>query len=89
MLRAGEEVYLAAHRSTLEETPARVWSQPDLAEVLTRSVEAWRSWSAIHQAYDGPWADLVHHSGIVLQGLSFQPSGAIIAARGPQSPSLS
>jgi GH15 family glucan-1,4-alpha-glucosidase len=80
MLRAGEEVYLAAHRSTLEETPARVWSQPDLAEVLTRSVEAWRSWSAIHQAYDGPWADLVHHSGIVLQGLSFQPSGAIVAA---------
>ena len=80
MLRAGEEVYLAAHRSTLEETPARVWSQPDLAEVLTRSGEAWRSWAAIHQAYDGPWADLVHHSGIVLQGLSFQPSGAIVAA---------
>ena len=79
-LRAGEEVYLAVHRSTLEETPAHVWSQADLAEILTRTVEAWRSWSALHQTYDGPWADLVHHSGIVLQGLSFQPSGAIIAA---------
>ena len=79
-LRAGEEVYLAVHRSTLEETPARVWSQADLAEVLTRTVEAWRSWSDIHQAYGGPWADLVHHSGIVLQGLSFQPSGAVVAA---------
>ena len=79
-LRAGQEVYLALHRSTLEQTPAHVWSQADLAAVLTRTVEAWRSWSALHQTYDGPWADLVHHSGLVLQGLSFQPSGAIIAA---------
>jgi GH15 family glucan-1,4-alpha-glucosidase len=79
-MRSGDGVYLALHRSTLEETPARVWSQGELAEVLTRTVDAWRSWSAIHQTYDGPWADLVHHSGIVLQGLSFQPSGAIVAA---------
>jgi GH15 family glucan-1,4-alpha-glucosidase len=34
----------------------------------------------MHQNYDGPWAELVHHSGRVLQGLSFQPSGAIVAA---------
>ena len=79
-LRLGDEVHLALHRSTLEEVPAHVWSQADLEEVLTRTVEAWRSWSAIHQAYAGPWADLVHHSGIVLHGLSFQPSGAIVAA---------
>ena len=32
-----------------------------------------QSWSAMHQTYDGPWRDLVHHSGRVLQGLSFQP----------------
>ena len=44
------------------------------------TVDAWQSWSALHQTYDGPWADLVHHSGRVLQGLSFQPSGAIVAA---------
>ena len=57
-----------------------MWSQADLAEVLTRTVEAWRSWSDLHQAYDGPWADLVHHSGLVLQALSYQPSGAVVAA---------
>jgi GH15 family glucan-1,4-alpha-glucosidase len=79
-LRSGDDAYLALHRSTLEQTPARVWSQLELAELLTHTVEAWRSWSALHQAYDGPWADLVHHSGIVLQGLSYQPSGAIVAA---------
>ncbi len=78
--RAGEVVHLGLHRSTLEQTPARVWSQHELADALDRTVDAWRSWSALHQAYDGPWADLVHHSGIVLQGMSFQPSGAIVAA---------
>jgi GH15 family glucan-1,4-alpha-glucosidase len=44
------------------------------------TIADWRSWSDLHQAYDGPWADLVHLSGRVLQGLSFQPSGAIVAA---------
>jgi GH15 family glucan-1,4-alpha-glucosidase len=79
-LRSGDAAYLALHRSTLGQSPAHVWSQLELAEILTRTIEAWRSWSALHQAYDGPWADLVHHSGIVLQGLSYQPSGAIVAA---------
>ena len=79
-LAAGETVHLALHRSTLEETPARVWTQQELADVLDRTLAAWESWSALHQAYDGPWGDLVHHSGRVLQGLSFQPSGAIVAA---------
>ena len=41
---------------------------------------AWESWSELHQAYEGPWRDLVHQSGRVLQALSFQPTGAICAA---------
>ena len=79
-LRPGEPTFLALHRSTLEETPARVWAQDQLAAALDSTVEAWRSWSALHQSYDGPWADLVHHSGRVLHGLSYQPSGAVVAA---------
>jgi GH15 family glucan-1,4-alpha-glucosidase len=79
-LRPGEPTFLALHRSTLEETPARVWAQDELAAALDGTVEAWRSWSALHQSYDGPWADLVHHSGRVLHGLSYQPSGAVVAA---------
>ncbi len=79
-LDAGDSLYLALHRSTVSEVPARVWSQDELAEALAATVDAWRSWSGLHQSYDGPWADLVHHSGRVLQGLSYQPSGAIVAA---------
>ncbi|HTX62480.1 MAG TPA: glycoside hydrolase family 15 protein, partial [Acidimicrobiales bacterium] len=41
---------------------------------------AWRSWSALHQSYDGPWHDLVHQSGRVLQALTYYPTGAVIAA---------
>ncbi len=79
-VRAGETVRFALHRSTLEERPARVWSQQEIADRLDATVEAWRSWSGLHQHYDGPWRDLVQHSGRVLQGLTFQPSGAIVAA---------
>ena len=44
------------------------------------TVDAWRAWSRIHQGYRGPWRDLVHHSGRVLQALSYQPTGAVVAA---------
>src|SRR5947207_2948978 len=79
-VRDGETVCFALHRSTLEERPARIWSQPEIADALDATIAAWRSWSAMHQSYEGPWRDLVHHSGRVLQGLTFQPSGAIVAA---------
>jgi hypothetical protein len=39
---------------------------------LADTAEGWRSWSAIHQTYEGPWCDLVHHSGRGPQALTFQ-----------------
>jgi GH15 family glucan-1,4-alpha-glucosidase len=79
-LHEGQTVHLGLHRSTLEQTPAHIWSQDELSARLDDTIAAWRSWSDLHQTYDGPWRDLVHHSGRVLQGLSFQPSGAVVAA---------
>jgi alpha,alpha-trehalase len=73
-------VHLALHRSTLEQTPAHIWSESDLAATVAATVADWQSWSDLHQEYDGSWRDLVQTSGRVLQGLSFQPSGAIVAA---------
>jgi GH15 family glucan-1,4-alpha-glucosidase len=80
-LTAGDVVHLALHRSTLgDAVSAHVWTQPDLTELMDRTLAAWESWCDLHQSYTGPWQDLVHLSGRVLFGLSYQPSGAIVAA---------
>ena len=47
---------------------------------LDDTTRAWQSWSDQHQTYDGPYRDAVHHSGRVLRALSYQPTGAIVAA---------
>src|SRR4029453_395982 len=57
-LHAGERLHFALHRSTLEQTPARIWSQEDLAAQVDNTIAAWQSWCDLHQSYDGPWADL-------------------------------
>jgi alpha,alpha-trehalase len=79
-LVAGETVHFGLHASTLEEAAARVWRQQELSDQLEETVRAWQSWSDHHQAYEGPWKDLVHLSGRVLGALSYLPSGAIVAA---------
>jgi alpha,alpha-trehalase len=67
------------HRNSWEET-LMLWTQEEITRCIDDTTEAWRTWSSLHQNYDGPWRDLVHQSGRVLQALTFQPTGAIIAA---------
>jgi GH15 family glucan-1,4-alpha-glucosidase len=80
-LHHGESAGFALHHSKRAETgSAKAWSQSEIGARLEDTVSAWESWSELHQAYVGPWRDLVHHSGRVLQSLSFAPTGAICAA---------
>ncbi len=79
-LRAGESACFAQHHAKSWEPAPSIWTQAEIAQRLDDTLEGWRSWSAMHQAYDGPWRELVHHSGRVLQALTFQPTGAIVAA---------
>lgn len=44
------------------------------------TVSGWESWSAMHKSYDGPFQAEVRRSALVLQGLTFRPSGAVVAA---------
>ena len=79
-MAAGQTVMFALAHGQMWEPPLTVWESSQIDARLDDTVEGWRSWSAIHQTYEGPWRDLVHHSGRVLQALTFQPTGAIVAA---------
>jgi alpha,alpha-trehalase len=43
-------------------------------------IEAWRSWDAEHDIYEGPHKELVRLSSRILKGLTYRPTGAIVAA---------
>src|SRR6516164_3721216 len=79
-LAAGQEVCFALAHAQAGEPPLPVWDGAAITARLDDTMAGWRSWSAIHQTYEGPWRDLVHHSGRVLQALTFAPTGAIVAA---------
>jgi alpha,alpha-trehalase len=79
-LVAGQSVSFALQYGPMWEPPLAAWEAGRIAARLRDTNAAWRSWSALHQAYQGPWRDLVHHSGRVLQALTYAPTGAIVAA---------
>lgn len=74
-----------SYRSALAYVPA---SEPGPAclsgetidRVLEDTSDGWRTWSANHQNYEGPWSEMVYHSGVVMQGLTYRPTGAMVAA---------
>jgi GH15 family glucan-1,4-alpha-glucosidase len=68
-LFAGHTVNFALQHGQMWEPALAAWNAGEIAARLQDTLEGWRSWSAIHQAYEGPWRDLVHHSGRVLQAL--------------------
>lgn len=78
-LSAGDRVGFAVQYAPAGERP-RWWSQTQIEQALDGTQRTWESWSALHQAFQGPWRDLVRHSGRVLQALTYAPTGAIVAA---------
>src|SRR5215469_2976836 len=66
---AGEQVSFALqHRASWESAP-QVCTPAAMTDYLHNTIVGWRTWSDMHQRYAGPWRDLVHHSGRVLQAL--------------------
>lgn len=52
----------------------------DVGDLLAETRLGWQSWADLHTGYDGPYREQVKRSAIVLQALTYQPSGAVIAA---------
>jgi GH15 family glucan-1,4-alpha-glucosidase len=55
-------------------------SPANVAARIDETIEAWRSWEREHDVYEGPNKDRVQLSARVLKGLTYRPTGAIVAA---------
>ncbi|RKN16529.1 glycoside hydrolase family 15 protein [Micromonospora musae] len=76
-VRAGE-----TYRFTLGYAPAYGSGPPavlDAEQVIDNAAEGWRSWMGDHD-YRGLYRDQVRRSSLVVQGMTYRPSGAVVAA---------
>ena len=86
MLRDGQRHGFVVRRGDGVEAAA---PEPlDAEATLADTIEAWRSWAAMHDGFDGPDRDAVLRSALVLQGLTYQPTGAIVAAASSSLPEV-
>jgi GH15 family glucan-1,4-alpha-glucosidase len=77
---AGERVGFALQWAPPEGPAPEPFAPGQVAARIEDTVEAWRSWEAEHDIYEGPHRELVRLSSRVLKGLTYRPTGAIIAA---------
>jgi GH15 family glucan-1,4-alpha-glucosidase len=75
-VRKGDRVpFVLTWFPSSEQAPTAV----DAEEALTATEQLWRDWMAGCR-YDGPYKAAVHRSLIVLKALTYEPTGAIVAA---------
>jgi GH15 family glucan-1,4-alpha-glucosidase len=85
-LRDGERCGFAIRRGPGVEAGA---PEPlDPYATVDATIEAWRSWSDMHGAYEGPYRDEVLQAARIVQGLTYQPTGAIVAAASTSLPEV-
>jgi GH15 family glucan-1,4-alpha-glucosidase len=73
-----QAVFVLRHRDCKAD-PALMDEPLDGENLLNETVRFWRAWSAQNQ-YHGRWREMVLRSALVLKLLTFQPTGAIVAA---------
>ncbi|MEH1095493.1 glycoside hydrolase family 15 protein [Micromonospora sp. CPCC 205739] len=82
-VRAGE-----VQNFTLGYAPAYAAAPPAVLEaeqVVANAVAGWRSWAGLHP-YQGRYAEQVQLSALVVQGMTYRPSGAVVAAASTSLP---
>ena len=74
-LETGESTFVA-----LSWTGHAPSDQESAASDLMATVEYWRDWLSTGQFPDHPWRSYIERSALTLKGLSYAPTGAIMAA---------
>ncbi|MFN2617643.1 MAG: glycoside hydrolase family 15 protein [Thermoleophilaceae bacterium] len=81
-VRQGQRVRLLASFVPPEGADEAAQGQPDPADLdkeLDKTIRWWRRWASTLRA-EGPHSDGAVHSALVLKALSYEPSGAMVAA---------
>jgi alpha,alpha-trehalase len=76
----GQQAGFAMRWTAVEDEAPEPTAPSAVAARIEDTVEGWRSWERQHDIYDGPHHDLVRFSSRVLKGLTYRPTGAIVAA---------
>ncbi len=72
----GDEHFVALSWGSLE--PPRTYA--DAAEKMWQTTEFWRNWITQGEFPDHPWRDKLQRSALTLKGLTYSPTGALLAA---------
>jgi GH15 family glucan-1,4-alpha-glucosidase len=75
-LQAGEQVFCALSWGTGSPPP----SLPEARERLSRTGDFWHEWIARGRFPDHPWRGYLQRSALTLKGLTYAPTGAMLAA---------
>ena len=79
-LAAGEEAAFSLHWAAVEDARPEPAQPGRVRARIEDTTQAWRSWEAEHDIYQGSHRELVRFSARVLKGLTYTPTGAIVAA---------
>jgi GH15 family glucan-1,4-alpha-glucosidase len=77
-LEAGQSVTFVLEQVEREYVP-RAYSEDETREAYERTIDYWRRWLA-QSRYRGRWREMVQRSALTLKLLTYQPTGAIVAA---------
>lgn len=75
-MKEGDEVFVALSWSDLP--PPRTFAEA--AEKMWTTTESWRQWITLGRFPDHPWRGYLQRSALTLKGLTYAPTGALLAA---------
>jgi GH15 family glucan-1,4-alpha-glucosidase len=76
----GDRVGFALRWASVESAAPEPCPATEVPDRIEDVAEGWRSWESAHDVYEGSHHDIVQFSSRVLKGLSYRPTGAVVAA---------